>query len=164
MDIFQQACAELGLGEMSFDEDNNFFCELESLDDQQSPGLVITINKNVDEISLMLVVTVQRELPEQLSADFLVEFGERAIEPSRGGYGIGIFPNSKLLSLYQKVLLSDSVDGHLKNKFSDLVDAAEIWDKKLQIASEPKQVDSYSKTASIHKQDFIHTSGRGIIV
>lgn len=133
MDIFEQICHELNITGLSFDRDNILQCELRL--SAEEPALLLSLYRNYTEMSLCLSVTTRNELPENVSADFLTRLAESAIEPFRGGVGIGMLPgHGRALSAYKCIMLAGYMVGDIQSLLADVTEMAEFWDEQLMQA------------------------------
>ena len=131
MDIFEEAFSELGIEGITFGDDNVLTCELSRQEDGRDIVLSLSAYRDHQEMSLRLSVTTQNTIPDNVPGDFVVEFGERAIEPFRGGFGIGILPECRNVTVYRNIVISGKPKGFIKEAVGELIEAAEEWDLKL---------------------------------
>ncbi|MHA0902063.1 hypothetical protein [Enterobacter ludwigii] len=131
MDIFEQICAELGIEGVKFNHDNIAYCELMS--NEEKLPLRCFLYRNYEEMSINIAVSTRNALPDNITPDFLTFLAENAIEPFRGGYGVGLLPDSESreLVVYKCIMLSGYQCGAIKTHFAELIDIAEQWDDKL---------------------------------
>jgi hypothetical protein len=128
MDVFEEALAECGLP-IAF-ENNIFACELQREPEETVP-LLLSVYRDLSEVSLGISVTIRHSIPESPSPDFVSALAEQALDPLRGGVGIGIFPGTTRLALYQRIPLSGLPKGAVMKVIEQLVEAAEDWDSRL---------------------------------
>ncbi|MBM7074298.1 hypothetical protein JQC92_20110 [Shewanella sp. 202IG2-18] len=131
MDIFEEAFSELGIEGITFGDDNVLTCELSRQEDGRDIVLSLSAYRDHQEMSLRLSVTTQNTLPDNVPGDWVVEFGERAIEPFRGGFGIGVLPECRNVTVYRNIIISGKPKGFIKEAVGELIEAAEEWDLKL---------------------------------
>ena len=131
MDIFEEAFSELGIEGITFGEDNVLTCELSRQEDGRDIVLSLSAYRDHQEMSLRLSVTTQNTIPDTVPGDFVVELGERAIEPFRGGFGIGVLPECRNVTIYRNIIISGKPKGFIKEAVGELIEAAEEWDLKL---------------------------------
>ncbi|MBS3050484.1 hypothetical protein [Enterobacter mori] len=131
MDIFEQICAELGIEGVRFNHDNIAYCEL--MCNEEKLPLRCLLYRNYEEMSINVAVRTRNALPENITPDFLTLLAENAIEPFRGGYGVGLLPGSESreLVVYKCIMLSGYQSGEIKTHFAGLINIAEQWDEKL---------------------------------
>lgn len=93
MDIFEESLSPLGVS-VAFDENNLFSCEInqESTEGRGRAPWQLTVYRDQDDISLAISIVLGTPLPDNPTPDFITSLGEQAIEPLRGGVGIGIYP------------------------------------------------------------------------
>ncbi|RLV60459.1 hypothetical protein D5018_06605 [Parashewanella curva] len=131
MDIFEEAFSELGIEGITFGDDNVLTCELSREEEGRKIVLSLSAYRDHQEMSLRLSVTTNNTIPDNVPEDFMLAFGERAIEPFRGGYGIGILPECKNVTVYRNIIISGKPKGFIKDSVGELIEAAEEWDLKL---------------------------------
>ncbi|WP_133408094.1 hypothetical protein [Parashewanella tropica] len=144
MDIFEEAFSELGIEGITFGDDNVLTCELSREEEGRKIVLSLSAYRDHQEMSLRLSVTTNNTIPENVPEEFMLAFGERAIEPFRGGYGIGILPECKNVTVYRNIIISGKPKGFIKDSVGELIEAAEEWDLKLynlnnNVTSKPKK-------------------------
>ncbi|AQS39377.1 hypothetical protein Sps_04274 [Shewanella psychrophila] len=126
MDIYQESISFLG-DSVDFDENDLFQCELVSETNEHDDALFLTIFKNETTINLHISVTSPVELPTPLPDALAVAIGEHALEPFRGGFGVGLMPDSRRLSIYKVISLSNKPQGYVQNTFQQLLEKVEQW-------------------------------------
>ncbi len=131
MDIFEEAFSELGIEGISFGDDNVLTCELSRQEDGRDIVLSLSAYRDHQDMSLRLSVTTQNTIPDDVPGDFVVEFGERSIEPFRGGFGIGVLPECRNITVFKNIVISGKPKGFVKESVGELIEAAEEWDLKL---------------------------------
>ena len=129
MNIFEESLEEVFGVKVTFDENNMFSCELKKDDDKGA--LLLCVHRDLEEMSLRVSVATRNLMPESPSSEFLTEFGEKALEPLRGGIGIGVCPGSNNMMLYKVLLLGGQHKGFIMDTIESLIKAAEEWDIKL---------------------------------
>ena len=97
MDIYQESISFLGNG-ANFDENGLFQCELSSDTNNHDDALFLTVFKNETTINLHMSLTSPVELPAPLPETIAITIGEHALEPFRGGFGIGLMPDSQKIN------------------------------------------------------------------
>lgn len=123
MDIYQQSISFLD-EKVVFDENGLFQCELSSEDDQV---LFFNVFKNEETIQLHLSLISPVVLPTPLPDLLAVKIAEQALEPLRGGFGIGLIPDSRRLTLYKVISLSGKPQGYVQDAFEQLLERMDQW-------------------------------------
>lgn len=131
MDIYQQICEELGIVDLAFDENNLFICELNYTESGSEYSCQLSIYRDEIEQSLCFALSGQNELPTLITGDFLTLLCEQALQPLNSGLGIGIFPGSRILTVYKKVSLAGYYQDSLNQLLSELMTSIEEWDNRL---------------------------------
>ncbi|OCA55758.1 Ati1 family type III secretion system chaperone [Photorhabdus namnaonensis] len=126
MDIYQESISFLGNG-ADFDENGLFQCELSFDTNDHGEALFLTIFKNETTINLHISLTSPVELPTPLPEAIAVTIGEHALEPFRGGFGIGLMPDSRRLTIYKIISLSNKPQNYVQNVFQQLLEKMEQW-------------------------------------
>ncbi|AVZ81044.1 ati2 chaperone [Edwardsiella ictaluri] len=132
MDIFEESLSPLGVS-VVFDENNLFSCEInqESTEGRGRAPWQLTVYRDQDDISLAISIVLGTPLPDNPTPDFITLLGEQAIEPLRGGVGIGIYPGTSQLAVYQRVQLSGKPTGIVMEAIKSLFAIAEEWESLL---------------------------------
>ncbi|BEH98598.1 hypothetical protein KH201010_13470 [Edwardsiella ictaluri] len=132
MDIFEESLSPLGVS-VAFDENNLFSCEInqESTEGRGRAPWQLTVYRDQDDISLAISIVLGTPLPDNPTPDFITSLGEQAIEPLRGGVGIGIYPGTSQLAVYQRVQLSGKPTGIVIEAIKSLFAIAEEWESLL---------------------------------
>ncbi|WP_155961412.1 type III secretion system chaperone [Edwardsiella ictaluri] len=132
MDIFEESLSPLGVS-VVFDENNLFSCEInqESTEGRGRAPWQLTVYRDQDDISLAISIVLGTPLPDNPTPDFITLLGEQAIEPLRGGVGIGIYPGTSQLAVYQRVQLSGKPTGIVIEAIKSLFAIAEEWESLL---------------------------------
>lgn len=142
MDIFQQSIQFLGASAV-FNDEGLFQCELLPDGGDHEQALFLTVFKNEDTLSLHMSITSPVELPTPMPDALAIAIGEHALEPFRGGFGVGLMPNSRRLSVYKVVSLAGKPEGYVQNVFQQLGDKIEDWHQFIeQISSQPESGES----------------------
>ncbi|QAX81317.1 hypothetical protein D5F51_22195 [Yersinia hibernica] len=116
---------------MTFDENNLFICELNCTESDNEYSCQLSIYRDEIEQSLCFALSGKNELPTVISGDFLTHLCEQALQPLNSGLGIGIFPGSRLLTVFKKVSLAGYYQGSLNQLLSELMTSIEEWDSRL---------------------------------
>lgn len=119
MDIYQQICEELGIVDLAFDENNLFICELNCTESGNEYSRQLSIYRDEIEQNLCFALSGQNELPTLIAGDFLTLLCEQALQPLNSGLGIGIFPGSRILTVYKKYLWPDIIKVALTNSYQN---------------------------------------------
>ncbi|MFV8449615.1 Ati1 family type III secretion system chaperone [Vibrio campbellii] len=126
MDIYQESISFLG-NSADFDENGLFQCELSSDANNHDDALFLTVFKNEATINLHMSLTSPVELPTPLPEKIAIAIGEHALEPFRGGFGIGLMPDSRRLTIYKVISLSNKPQDYVQNTFQQLLERMEQW-------------------------------------
>ncbi|MCG9575775.1 ati2 chaperone [Vibrio tubiashii] len=126
MDIYQESISFLG-NNVEFDDNGLFQCELSPESGIHDEALFLTIFKNEATINLHVSITSPIELPIPMPDQLAVALGEQALEPFRGGFGIGLISDSRRLSIYKIIALSNKPQGYVQNTLQQLLDKVEQW-------------------------------------
>ena len=131
MDAFEALLAELGI-HAEFGPDNTLNWTL-TQDAGDTSSVLLTVRRDLDKRVLRFAVSTQNILPEiNIPAAFFQEFGERALRPIVDEYGIGLFPGSGQISVYQVIPLSGQNKASIQLMLETLVDVALYWDNKIR--------------------------------
>ncbi|MEZ8107074.1 ati2 chaperone [Vibrio genomosp. F6] len=126
MDIYQDSISFLGEG-ANFDENGLFQCELSPDTNNHDDALFLTVFKNETTINLHISITSPVELPTPIPETIAIALGEHALEPFRGGFGIGIMPDSRRLTVYKVIPLSSKPQDYVETTFQQLLERMEQW-------------------------------------
>lgn len=100
MDIYQKIVAELSVEPLAFDENGVCTFEIQRAAEEATAPFVVNIVAQPNEMALVLSVTTASDLPERLSRELFLRFGEHALAPLRHGYGVGIYPGTERVSFF----------------------------------------------------------------
>ncbi|EOV6293643.1 TPA: Ati1 family type III secretion system chaperone [Vibrio parahaemolyticus] len=126
MDIYQESISFLG-NDANFDANGLFQCELSSNTNDHDEALFLTIFKNETTINLHMSLTSPVELPTPLPESIAIAIGEHALEPFRGGFGVGLMPDSRRLTVYKVISLANKPQSYVQNTFQQLLEKIEQW-------------------------------------
>ncbi|MDF4801671.1 Ati1 family type III secretion system chaperone [Vibrio parahaemolyticus] len=126
MDIYQESISFLG-NDANFDANGLFQCELSSKTNDHDEALFLTIFKNETTINLHMSLTSPVELPTPLPEAIAIAIGEHALEPFRGGFGVGLMPDSRRLTVYKVISLANKPQSYVQNTFQQLLEKIEQW-------------------------------------
>ncbi|HHG3229109.1 TPA: Ati1 family type III secretion system chaperone [Vibrio parahaemolyticus] len=126
MDIYQESISFLG-NDANFDANGLFQCELSSNTNDHDEALFLTIFKNETTINLHMSLTSPVELPTPLPEVIAIAIGEHALEPFRGGFGVGLMPDSRRLTVYKVISLANKPQSYVQNTFQQLLEKIEQW-------------------------------------
>lgn len=90
-------------------------------------ALFLTIFKNETTINLHMSLTSPVELPTPLPEAIAIAIGEHALEPFRGGFGVGLMPDSRRLTVYKVISLANKPQSYVQNTFQQLLEKIEQW-------------------------------------
>ncbi|OUJ26445.1 ati2 chaperone [Vibrio parahaemolyticus] len=111
----------------NFDANGLFQCELSSNTNDHDEALFLTIFKNETTINLHMSLTSPVELPTPLPEAIAIAIGEHALEPFRGGFGVGLMPDSRRLTVYKVISLANKPQSYVQNTFQQLLEKIEQW-------------------------------------
>ncbi len=83
------------------------------------------------DMALVLSVTTASDLPERLSRELFLRFGEHALAPLRHGYGVGIYPGTERVSFFSHIALRDYRPQQIRERLADLLEKAHEWEASL---------------------------------
>ncbi len=146
MDIFEETLSPLGVT-VTFDENNLFSCEINQTSAEERAPWQLAVYRNQDDISLAISIVLGTPIPETPSPEFITSLGEQAIDPLRGGVGIGIYPGTAQLAVYQRVPLSGKPTSIVMEAIENLFGIAEEWESRL---SADRQQTTKPPTAAPH--------------
>jgi|GEM_PF-2518040 len=131
MDIYQESISFLG-NNVDFDDNGLFQCELSPESGIHDEALFLTIFKNEATINLHISITSPIELPVPMPDQLAVAIGEQALEPFRGGFGVGLMSDSRRLSIYKVIALSNKPQGYVQSTLQQLLDKVEQWHRFIE--------------------------------
>ncbi|MGN5046218.1 hypothetical protein ACTG16_09285 [Aeromonas sp. 23P] len=105
LDIYQKIVTELSVEPLAFDENGVCTFEIQRAAEEASATFVVNIVAQPDEMALVLSVTTASDLPERLSRELFLCFGEHALAPLHHGYGVGIYPGTERVSFFSRIAL-----------------------------------------------------------
>lgn len=126
-DAFEVAINELGIA-VTFN-DNHFGKFVLQREDHSE--IFVTLFKDLEQATLRMTAYTSGVIPEHITSDFFTRFAERALEPLRGGIGIGISQGCSNLCLYYTLALQNYVSGQSLCALEKLVEQVEEWDTLL---------------------------------
>ncbi|UZE61461.1 Ati1 family type III secretion system chaperone [Aeromonas veronii] len=139
MDLYQESISFLGNG-ADFDENGLFQCELSPDKNNHDDALFLIIFKNETTINLHMSLTSPVELPTPLPETIAIAIGEHALEPFRGGFGIGLMPDSRRLTIYKVISLSNKPRDYVQNTFQQLLERMEQWHNFIEKADSAETI------------------------
>jgi hypothetical protein len=126
-ETFDLAIADLNIA-VNFN-DNNFARFVLQREDHSE--IFISLFKDVEQSILRMTAYTSHIIPEHITSDFFARFAQRALEPLRGGIGIGMSQGCDKLCLYYTLSLKDYVEGQSLAALEKLVEQVEVWDETL---------------------------------
>lgn len=90
---------------------------------------LVTVLRDPDGMRLHLTVRCSQPLPDVLTRPLFAHLAHQALEPMRGGDGIGIYPDSDRLILYRTRELRTAI--LLADEIASMLELAELWDSRL---------------------------------
>lgn len=143
MDIYQKIVAELSVEPLAFDENGVCTFEIQRAAEEATAPFVVNIVAQSDEMALVLSVTTASDLPERLSRELFLRFGEHALSPLRHGYGVGIYPGSERVSFFSQIALENYRPQQIRESLADLLEKAHEWEDSL---SQEEQTSHMNKS------------------
>ncbi len=128
MDIYQKIVAELSVEPLAFDENGVSTFEIQRAAEEAAAPFVVNIVAQPDEMALVLSVTTAGELPERLSRELFLRFGEHALAPLRHGYGVGIYPGTERVSFFSRIALGNYRPQQIRESLANLLEKAHEWE------------------------------------
>ncbi len=143
MDIYQKIVAELSVEPLAFDENGVCTFEIQRAAEESTAPFVVNIVAQPDEMALVLSVTTASDLPERLSRELFLRFGEHALSPLRHGYGVGIYPGTERVSFFSQIALGNYRPQQIRESLADLLEKAHEWEASL---SQEEQTQHMNKS------------------
>ncbi|WP_238157653.1 CesT family type III secretion system chaperone [Aeromonas salmonicida] len=131
LDIYQKILAELSVEPLTFDENGVCTFEIQRAAEEATPPFVVNIVAQPEEMGLVLSVTTASDLPERLSRELFLCFGEHALSPLCHGYGVGIYPGTERVSFFSQIALGNYRPHQIKESLADLLEKAHEWEASL---------------------------------
>ncbi|WP_240035985.1 CesT family type III secretion system chaperone [Aeromonas dhakensis] len=131
LDIYQKIVAELSVEPLAFDENGVCTFEIQRAAEEATAPFVVNIVAQPDEMALVLSVTTASDLPERLSRELFLRFGEHALAPLRHGYGVGIYPGTERVSFFSQIALGNYRPQQIRESLADLLEKAHEWEASL---------------------------------
>ncbi|MGY3806332.1 CesT family type III secretion system chaperone [Aeromonas veronii] len=131
MDIYQKIVTELSVEPLVFDENGVCTFEIERTAGEANAPFVVNIVAQPDEMALVLSVTTASDLPERLSRELFLRFGEHALAPLRHGYGVGIYPGTERVSFFSQITLGSYRPQQIRESLANLLEKAHEWEASL---------------------------------
>ncbi|MFM5208603.1 MULTISPECIES: CesT family type III secretion system chaperone [Aeromonas] len=128
LDIYQKIVAELSVEPLAFDENGVCTFEIQRAVEEATAPFVVNIVAQPDEMALVLSVTTASDLPERLSRELFLRFGEHALSPLRHGYGVGIYPGTERVSFFSQIALGNYRPQQIRESLADLLEKAHEWE------------------------------------
>lgn len=151
MDIYKDSLDALEVP-VVFDENDIFSCDINREQNDGKEPLQLVVFRNQEEISLAISVVIGEPIPAGLSSEFITLLAEQALEPLRGGIGIGIYPGTNHLTVYKIVQLSCQPKSIVMEAIESLVNIAEKWES--QLLAENLNTSQEQTTIKRHRDGF----------
>ncbi len=148
MDIYQKIVAELSVEPLAFDENGVCTFEIQRAAEESTAPFVVNIVTQPDEMALVLSVTTASELPERLSRELFLRFGEHALAPLRHGYGVGIYPGTERVSFFSQIALGSYRPQQIRESLADMLEKAHEWEASLSQEGQTTHVTESEMDAS----------------
>ncbi|WP_235337001.1 CesT family type III secretion system chaperone [Aeromonas hydrophila] len=148
LDIYQKIVAELSVEPLAFDENGVCTFEIQRAAEESTAPFVVNIVTQPDEMALVLSVTTASELPERLSRELFLRFGEHALAPLRHGYGVGIYPGTERVSFFSQIALGSYRPQQIRESLADLLEKAHEWEASLSQEGQTTHVTESEMDAS----------------
>ncbi|MGV2844699.1 CesT family type III secretion system chaperone [Aeromonas hydrophila] len=128
LDIYQKILAELSVEPLTFDENGVCTFEIQRAAEEVTAPFVVNIVAQPDEMALVLSVTTASDLPERLSRELFLRFGEHALSPLRHGYEVGIYPGTERVSFFSRIALGNYRPQQIRESLANLLEKAHEWE------------------------------------
>ncbi|WP_257497597.1 CesT family type III secretion system chaperone [Aeromonas hydrophila] len=148
LDIYQKIVAELSVEPLAFDENGVCTFEIQRAAEESTAPFVVNIVTQPDEMALVLSVTTASELPERLSRELFLRFGEHALAPLRHGYGVGIYPGTERVSFFSQIALGSYRPQQIRESLADMLEKAHEWEASLSQEGQTTHVTESEMDAS----------------
>ena len=129
MDIFESALSCFGL-DLHFNHDNLIRLDV-VFDDREDEVMSLIIYRNTQDVSLAISILTHSILPEKIPDALCERIIRLSLEPLRNNPGVGIYPDSRRIAIYQIVPLSDKPEGYLRAVIDRLVNEVHKWDREI---------------------------------
>lgn len=129
MDIYESIFEGLGI-DVRFDSNNLFSCEIKNTQNKSTTPYLLTAFRDTENLSVRLSLLIRETIPSMASVDFFNAFAEKALEPMRGGIGIGICPGTQFLVCYKIISLVGKHQHHGTEAINSLIEQAKQWQDK----------------------------------
>ncbi|MGL6563808.1 CesT family type III secretion system chaperone [Aeromonas oralensis] len=148
MDIYQKIVAELSVEPLAFDKNGVCTFEIQRAAEEATAPFVVNIVAQPHEMALVLSVTTASDLPERLSRELFLRFGEHALAPLRHGYGVGIYPGTERVSFFSQIALGNYRPQQIRESLADLLEKAHEWEASLSQEGQTTHVTKSEMDAS----------------
>ncbi len=153
MKAFEDYFSDQGI-EAKFDTRGIFTCILEP-EAEKDVSLSMTAYSDIQARMLRIAITANNEIPNNTPISFYREIAEKAIQPLRGGVGVGIFESENRVTVYQSLKISTLTKELIEETINLLVEHIEEWDKKLLNAQ--KRSEKSTVNTKTHAKNFNFT-------
>ncbi|MCD6027674.1 MAG: hypothetical protein K0R08_2193 [Solimicrobium sp.] len=102
-----------------------------ALQREDNSEILITLYRDVEHYLLRMTAHTSRTIPSEISPEFFTRFAQSALEPLRGGIGIGMSEGARNLCVYYALPLQHYVQGQSLTVLESLVEKVEEWDALL---------------------------------
>ena len=126
-DKFDLAFSDLGLSPSGGEGDFYSFV----LQREDRSEIIVSLFKDTEQLALRMSVHTSNKIPHTISREFFECFAQAALEPLRGGMGVGMSPGCEHLCVYHILPLAGYGQGHSLMVLENLVEHAENWDERL---------------------------------
>jgi len=124
---FDLAIADLDVA-LTFNENNFAKFVLQREDNSK---IIITLFKDIEQYSLRMTAHTSNAIPSPVSPDFFARFAQAALEPLRGGIGVGMNQGDEYMCVYYTLSLKNYVRGQSRIALESLIEQVEVWDAVL---------------------------------
>ena len=101
-----------------------------------------TVYNDMQDMSFRISVMTLTQFSHNASPQLIQAFIEKSLDPLRGSTGIGVYPNTKYVILYQTVAHAEANKNMVMEVITSLVEEAEEWQSKLQADVTSKERES----------------------
>ena len=124
---FDLAIADLDVTP-TFNENN--FAKF-ALQREDNSEIIFTLFKDVEQYALRMTAHTSNTIPPLISTDFFSRFAEAALEPLRGGIGVGKNQGDEYMCVYYTLSLKNYIQGQSLIALKSLVEQVDEWDAVL---------------------------------
>ncbi|WP_299495052.1 CesT family type III secretion system chaperone [uncultured Shewanella sp.] len=127
MQALIHALHALGMDEFRLDETQSYHCIFAVSGEE----LMLTLNVEEQSHTVFLSVTTSASMKHECDKAFFMAFSRQAMEPFRGGVGVGVFPESEEISVYNAFSYIENDSDEILALISNVVEKAYEWQMRL---------------------------------